>query len=198
METIKEKSKRIICNLLVLLIRFAGIILLIITPILLIYSTFVNTKPYLFIFASLLEIYAVLIIFLAEVFSSSFKERWRNPELSNISGTITWNKKYVIINDKKHLHYIGVGIILKWILDQTERILWIPTDIKRAWYWLRHSPTPENCKITWDADVTEVGTINHLQKQINELKEYSSLKILGYLLLFIAFILQLIYGLSRL
>jgi len=141
-----------------------------------------------------LEIYAVLLILLAEIFSSSFHQRWANPKHKKppINGKIKWTKKYFEKDDKRYPHYIGVGRVLKAILDDADELFEIPNRTREIWEMLRGIYV--YAKPTIQIKSTRKGTAEDNQMQIENLKKYPQIKILGFVLLFFAFAIQFIYS----
>lgn len=153
-----------------------------------------NNYYYIQIISSVLEIFGVLIVFLSEVFSSSFKDRWYNPIIRDgIKTPFTQTTNYVEKDGKRHYYYIGTGRICTYILYKVSNYISLPNYIGNAWYWLFNEPNPNNCKINYEMEAIREGSIEDLKSEITDLKKYPNNKIFGYFIIFTGFIIQFIY-----
>jgi len=139
-----------------------------------------------------MEIYAVLLILVAEIFSSSYHLRWINPKKKYNGKKITWTKEYFEKEGKRYPHYVGIGRILYAILIDAEEIFEIPNSISNQWKMLLGNYEFEKPKIKLITTIP--GSAEDNQLEIEKLKKYPNVKIWGFVLLFLAFIIQLIYS----
>ncbi len=146
-------------------------------------------------FASFIEVMGIFYVFISELFASNFIERWKNPMLGKpVSGKLTQTKEFFKIDGTKHYYFIKLGFILNKFLVWIENYINSWSNLKSAYFWLKNAPSEKNCKIDFDLKVYEVDSIEDIKRKIDNIKEYPLQKLLGYLLIFIGFIIQLTYN----
>lgn len=192
-----EKRKRWIRSIKNLIVK----IVLLIAPVLFYsglfsVSIYYRTFDYLTILATMFEIYGVFIVFLSELFASSFVNRWHNPDFKNgIPAPFKQTKDFLLKDGKKYFYLNKQGRFFKAFLTQIEDYVGLYDGIKSSWYYLWHDPVKEGCNFEVDFVVYKNDSIKEVQEKIIKLNTYSSTKVVGYFLIFTGFVIQFIYNL---